>query len=231
MRGRPGGGSRAPGAPFRRSRCTGAARARSQAVDPVAEDPLIGPPELSGAGEDAAAVDPDREVERRRRTRARAARSRACSRRRATPGRAVENVSEIPAAAPARLEGRGRVGRERGVRLGRAGSPRGRESSRRGSCESRTKPARWRRQYSRRFTVPRRLCSRSWRLLVAPSTPARTFGVAAASITTSAAGRVSKSLASADVGVEEADAEGAEGARGSARCRGGSGCRRRRSGR
>ncbi len=60
---------------------------------------------------------------------------------------------------------------------------------------SKMKPARWALAYSRRFTVPPRLCSTSCRELVRPSTPASTLGFAAASITQSAAGSVSRSLA------------------------------------
>src|ERR1700679_381812 len=56
-------------------------------------------------------------------------------------------------------------------------------------------PARTRLQYSRRFTVPRRLCSTACRELDSPSTPARTLGFAAASISQSQAGRASISLA------------------------------------
>src|SRR5208283_3796953 len=56
-------------------------------------------------------------------------------------------------------------------------------------------PARTRLQYSRRFTVPPRLCSTSWRELERPSTPAMTLGLAAASITQSDGARESTSLA------------------------------------
>ena len=52
-------------------------------------------------------------------------------------------------------------------------------------------------QYSSTLTVPTRLCSMSWRLLLCPSTPASTLGLAAASITQSAGGSASKSLARA----------------------------------
>src|SRR5262249_8935104 len=38
--------------------------ATAPGVDPEREDPLVRPPELPGAGEDAAAIDPDREPER-----------------------------------------------------------------------------------------------------------------------------------------------------------------------
>ncbi len=43
--------------------------------------------------------------------------------------------------------------------------------------------------------MPSRLCSTSCRLLVRPSTPASTLGLAAASMTHSASGSASKSLA------------------------------------
>src|SRR5260221_12811996 len=52
---------------------------------------------------------------------------------------------------------------------------------------SRIKPAFRARQYSRVFSVPRRLCSTSWRLLDRPSTPASKLGFAAASMTHSTA--------------------------------------------
>ncbi len=50
-------------------------------------------------------------------------------------------------------------------------------------------------QYSSKFTAPERLCSMSWRLLVLPSMPASTLGLAAASIIQSQPGSDSKSLA------------------------------------
>ena len=96
----PGAGSRAPGGPCRRSRCS-AAGAAQPAVDPVGEDALIGRAELSGAGEHAAAIDPDRKVERRRRIRAPAARWRAWSRRRARRAPRWKTLSSMPCAVSA----------------------------------------------------------------------------------------------------------------------------------
>ena len=58
-----------------------------------------------------------------------------------------------------------------------------------------TRPAPCRLQYSSVLSVPARLCSINWRLEDLPSTPASTLGLAAASITQSAGGRVSKSAA------------------------------------
>ena len=62
-RGRRGWRRRAPGGRCRRSRCSAAAGGAAS-VDPEGEDALIGAAELSGAGEHAAAIDPDRKSER-----------------------------------------------------------------------------------------------------------------------------------------------------------------------
>ena len=72
-----------------------------------------------------------------------------------------------------------------------------------------TRAARCARQYSSTLIVPTRLCSTSWRLEVRPSRPARTLGFAAASTTTSAAGRLLEVRRETDVGVVEGNAEGA----------------------
>jgi hypothetical protein len=61
--------------------------------------------------------------------------------------------------------------------------------------ESSRSPARCALQNSSTFTMLARLCSNSCRLLTLPASPASTLGLAAASITQSAAGRTSKSLA------------------------------------
>src|SRR5919108_4454100 len=49
-------------------------------------------------------------------------------------------------------------------------------------------------QYSNKLSVPTRLCSTSCRLLVTPDTPAKTLGLAAASITQSTGDNDSRSL-------------------------------------
>ena len=59
----PGAGSRAPGARWPPKPMYRSGTAPQPAVDPVGEDALVGPAELSGAGEHAAAVDPDGEAE------------------------------------------------------------------------------------------------------------------------------------------------------------------------
>jgi hypothetical protein len=162
------------------------------AVDPVAEDSLVGPSELPGAGEDAAAVDEDRQVEG---VAVLEGEGLAGELRRAVErhgGRRREVLRDALGAHPRREAGR--LGLEGAVdcpnREGRQG---GDAVDPAGAQED--EPARRLLQYSSRLIVPRRLCSTTCRELERPSTPAITLGFAEASITQSAGGRASMSLA------------------------------------
>ena len=187
--GRADAGSRAPGGRCRRSRCS-ERPPRAAGVDPEGEDALVGLAELSGAGQHAAAVDPDREIRRSRRTPGPALPMPAWCCRRARAGARCERFSADALRRKARL-GRSAPNPARRHRLATSSGNVGqrRDGVDAAGAEQDEAGAHGACRYSSMLTVPSRLCSISWRLLVLPSTPASTLGLAAASITQSTGGR------------------------------------------